>query len=166
MDTLKRTSILIFFILLSCKRPEYIHEDKSFYDIYLRKWNSSICPKKIVFEKYLKNTNFKKIIQSDSDFEIRGCDISEFEFNQRIFMPNSIYKGKIDYDIKIIVDDSIEYKVTDISNKIDTIHAGGHKFVIMNNIKSLVINGKKMENKNAPLNLEIQTNLGKIIKKK
>lgn len=80
-------------------------------------------------------------------------------------MPNTIHKGKINYDTKIIIDDSIEYKITEIFDKIDTLHVGGNKFVIMNNIKSLVINGKKMDNENAPLNLEIPTNIGKIIKK-
>lgn len=167
MDILKFTSICFFvFILTSCHENKYKKSDKSFQVIYFRKWNSIKCPTKIVFEKYIKNSDFKELIESNSDFDIEGCDSINSEFNQRIFKPNVSYIGKINYDIKIVIDDSIQYKITDIIDKTDTIYARGFAWVIMNNIQSLVVNGHKLDNKKAPLSIEIPTKLGKIIKKK
>lgn len=167
METLRFVSLSIFFILLNCKRLEYTKVDNSFYDIYLRKWNSSICPKKIVLEKYVKNSNFKILTSSYSDFKVLDCDSIHFKFNQRILRPNVAFIGSINYDIRLIIDDSIQYKITDVINKIDTVFSGGRPgdFIIMNNIKSLVINGHRLDNKNAPLSIEIPTKLGKVIKK-
>ncbi|OXG09018.1 hypothetical protein BC749_103175 [Flavobacterium araucananum] len=169
MDILKFTSICFFvFILTSCHENKYKKSDKSFQGIYLREWNSLICPKKIVFEKYIKNSNFKKMIESDSNFDIKGCERTESKFNQRILKPNVSYTGQINYDIKLIIDDSLVYKITDIKDGIDTVlgHSGPRKWIIMNNIKSLVINGHKLDNKKAALNIDIPTKLGKVIKKK
>jgi hypothetical protein len=36
----------------------------------------------------------------------------------------------------------------------------------MNNIKSLVVNGQKLDNTKASLNIDIPTKIGKVIKKK
>lgn len=168
MDTLKCISLLMFIILLNCKRVEYTKVDKSFYDIYLREWNSSICPKKIVFARYVKNSNFKNLINQYSDFEVKDCDSIHLKFNQRILRPNVVLVGSINYDIRLIIDDSIYYNITNIVNEIDTVFSGGRPgdFTIMNNIKSLVVNGYKLNNKNAPLSIEIPTKLGKVIKKK
>ncbi|MXO05631.1 hypothetical protein [Flavobacterium sp. HBTb2-11-1] len=168
MDTSKYFSILLIFVFFNCKRVEYIKEDKSFYDIYLRGWKSSVCPKKIVFEKYVKNSNFKNFIGSYSDFEIGDCDSINKELNQRIISPNKAFLGSINYDIRLIINDSLEYKITMIDNKVDTVFSGGRQgdFIIMNNIKSFEINGNKLDNKNAPLSIEIPTNLGLILKKK
>jgi hypothetical protein len=161
----KCLSISLFFIFLNCRRVEYAKEDKSFYDIYLRGWKSSVCPKKIVLEKYKKNSNFKNLIDSYSDFEIGDCDSIYTESNQRILSPNKAFLGSINFDIRLIIDDSLEYKITMIDNKIDTVFSGGRPgdFIIMNNIKSLVVNGHKLDNKNAPLNIEIPANIGLVI---
>jgi hypothetical protein len=166
MDILKYTKLLILtFFFISCHKTTYKKSNESFYQIYFRNWNSSVCPKKMIFEIYKKNSKFEKLIKRDSDFEISGCDSSESRFNQRIFTPNVAYIGEMNYDIKLIVDDSIEYKITQIESKIDTVYARGHAFVIMNNIKSLDINGHKLDNKNAPLSIEIPTKIGLVIKK-
>jgi hypothetical protein len=165
MDILKYTKLLFLsFFFISCHKTTYKNSNESFYQIYFRNWNSSVCPKKMIFEIYKKDSNFEKLIKSDSDFEISGCDKSESKFNQRIFTPNVARIGEINYDIKLIVDDSIEYKITEIQSKIDTVYARGHAFVIMNNIKSLVVNGYKLDNKNAPLSIGIPTNTGLVIK--
>lgn len=167
MGTLKYISLSICFLLLNCKRIEYTKQDNSFYAIYFKNWNSTACPKKIIFERYLINTNFNSLIDRNSDFEIKGCDEAAVKFNQRIVTPNVSYKGRINCDIKLIIDDSLEYKITEISNKIDTLFSGGRPgdFIIMNNIKTLVINGHKVDNTKAPLNIAIPTEIGKIIKK-
>ncbi|MCV9930833.1 hypothetical protein OIU80_00930 [Flavobacterium sp. LS1R47] len=104
---------------------------------------------------------------SYSDFEVMDCDSIHFESNQRILRPNIEFVGPINYDIRLIIDDSIQYRITDVVNKIDTVFSGGRPgdFIIMNNIKSLVVNGHKLDNKNASLSIEIPTKIGKIIKK-
>lgn len=84
-----------------------------------------------------------------------------------MFIPIVPYSGHINYDIKLIVDDSLEYKITNIQDKLDTISgkSGRGKWIVMNNIKSLVINGHRIDNTKTPLNFDIPTKLGKIIKK-
>jgi hypothetical protein len=107
MGTLRFISVISFFYLFtSCN--EYYKNDYSFDGIYLREWNSSVCPKKIVLEKYIKESNFKKLIQKDSSFNIEGCDGTKSKFNQKIFTPFNLYSGQINYDIKLIIDDSLE----------------------------------------------------------
>ncbi|OMQ13185.1 hypothetical protein [[Flexibacter] sp. ATCC 35103] len=142
--------------------------DESFHSIYMRDWKTSVCPKKVVLEKYMKNTDFKKLLSSDSDFDIRNCDSIYASLNQRIISPNVTYIGQINYDIKLVIDDSLVYRITDIKDGIDTVsgRSGPGKWIIMNNIKSLVINGHKLDNSKTPLSFNIPTKLGKVIKKK
>ncbi|WDF57746.1 hypothetical protein PQ462_13565 [Flavobacterium sp. KACC 22758] len=121
MITLRYFSlILIFHLLISCN--EYIDNDYSFQGIYLKEWNSSICPKKIVYEEYEKNTNFQKILDSHSNFEIRDCENEMQKYNQRLFTPDSLYKGKINYDISIQLKSKPTfhhlYVVYDVNNKV------------------------------------------------
>ncbi|KQB37108.1 MULTISPECIES: hypothetical protein [Flavobacterium] len=168
MDTLRYIiSISFIFLFTNCYKTEYRKSDESFQGIYLRQWNSSICPQKIIFEKYVKNSNFKNIIERDSNFEIRGCELTESQFNQRILKPNVSYISQINYDIKLIIDDSIVYKITDIKDGIDTVsvNSGPGTWMIMNNIKSLVVNGQKLDNTKAALNIDIPTKLGKVMKR-
>jgi hypothetical protein len=162
------SSLLVFiFLTTGCYIDKYTEYKESFFSIYLKEWNSTICPKKIAFEKYVKNSNFKELIESNSDFEIKGCEKTESEFNQRIFTPNTFYIGEINYDIKLIIDDSLEFKITNIQNKLDTVaeKAGPKKWIIMNNINSLIVNGYELDNTKTPLNIWIPTKLGKIIRK-
>ncbi|OMQ13184.1 hypothetical protein [[Flexibacter] sp. ATCC 35103] len=177
MDTLKFISaIVISFFLINCRQITYEKSDESFYYIVLEKWNSSKCPKKIVYERYVKNSNFKNKIKSDSDFTI-NCDDESANNNQRIIFPNKNYIGKVDYDIRLIIDDSIEYKITEIQSKIDTVFLGGRPgdYTIMNSIKSLNINEHQLDNSivkqsviHIPrkVSIYIPTKIGKIIKKK
>ncbi|MGN7808709.1 hypothetical protein [Flavobacterium sp. 22076] len=167
MDTLKHFKIFFLLILSSCVKTEYTKIDNSFTDIHLKEWNSSTCPRKIIFERYKKNTSFTTLIDSNKKFDIKGCDSIYYKFNQRVFTSKLNYVGSINYDIKIIIDDSLEYRITDIQDKLDTISgsSGPGKWIIMNNIKSLVINGKKLDNTKKPLSFNVPTNLGKIIKK-
>lgn len=156
------------FLFISCNnKSEYSKDDSSFYGIYLKEWNSLLCPKKILFEKYEKNSSFKIIIRGDTRFNIEGCENEVKEINQRIFTPIVSYTGKIDYDIKLIIDDSLEFKITSIDNKIDTVFSGGRPgdFIIMNNISSFIVNGYKVDNSKTPLNIEIPTKTGKVLKK-
>jgi hypothetical protein len=167
MDTLKYTKIFFLLILSSCVKIEYKKIDNSFTDIHFKEWNSLLCPKKIILQRYEKNTLFKTLIDSNKDFEIKGCDSINYKFNQRVFTPKFNYLGSINYDIKLIIDDSLEYRITDVQDKLDTISgsSGPGKLIIMNNIKSLVVNGKKLDNTKTPLSFNIPTNLGKIIKR-
>lgn len=166
MITLRYFSlILIFQLLISCN--EYIDIDYSLQGIYLKEWNSSICPKKIVYEKYEKNTNFQKILDSHSNFEIRDCENEMQKYNQRLFIPDSLYKGKINYDIRIVIDDSLEYNITDVKTRKDTtkyVFTLGRKYYIDNIIYSMIINGHQYNNESMN-NITIITKLGKIIKK-
>lgn len=168
MDILKCISLLsISILLISCKKNTYKKSNESFQVICLKNWESDICPKKVVLERYNKKTYFKELIDKNSDFEIEDCEPLYASLKQRTINPNVPYLGKINYDIRLIIDDSLEYKITEIQNKVDTVFAGGKgNFVIMNNIKSFVVNGHKLDNKNAPLSIEIPTKLGKTIKKK
>jgi hypothetical protein len=168
MGTLKFISLEGFiFLFASCYKTEYKQSDESFHGIYLLEWNSTVCPKKIVLEKYVKKSNFKKLIESDSNFDVEGCEKTASKFNQRILTPDVSYKGQINYDIKLIIDDSIVYNLTDIKDGIDTlsVRSGLGKFLIMNNIKSIVVNGHKLDNTKAPFNIDIPTKLGKVMKK-
>lgn len=165
--------ILLSCLLFSCK--EYHNDDNSFYSIYLEGWNSSICPKKIVFEKYLKNSNFKKLIESNSSFDI-DCYIKYDKFNKKIVTHKSIEKrelipnfkniDKINYDIRLVIDDSLEYKITNIENRSDTIiktFTVGRKYYVGNVISSIIVNGHKLNIDSR--SFEIPTKLGRIIKK-
>lgn len=167
MDTSKFISLLSLFLFLCCKNVTYTKKDDSFYAIHLIEWNSSVCPKKIVYEQYVKNSNFKKINKSYSKFNVSNCEDIYKSNNQRVLKPILPFKGQIDYDIKLIIDDSIEYKITFIENKIDTIFYGGRPgdFTIMNNITSFTVNGHKVDNSRTPLNIFIPSKTGKIIKK-
>lgn len=175
MGTLKYFSLIsLSFLLLSCKRISYEKSDESFCFIVLDKWNSSVCPKKVVFERYIKNSNFKNKISSDSDFVINCGDELH---NQRIIFPSKKqFVGKINYDIRLIIDDSLEYKIIDIQNKIDTVFLGGRPgdLTIMNSVKSLIINNHRLDNSNnisgvfnVPIKASvfIPTKWGKSIKK-
>jgi hypothetical protein len=86
---------------------------------------------------------------------------------QNFIQKNIEFVGPINYNIRLIIDDSIQYRITDVVNKIDTVFSGDRPgdFIIMNNIKSLVVNGHKLDNENVPLSIEIPTKIGKIIKK-
>lgn len=178
MDTLKYISLagLICFFT-SCYRDEYIKNEESFFSIYLKEWNSTICPEKIVFEKYEKNSNFKNLIDRNSDFDINSNCLPKYDksnkkvpistYNDQIVLtPYIFFTGEINYDIKLTINDSLEYKIIAIQDEIDTIaDRGRKKWIIMNNIKSLVVNGHKLDNTKAPLNIDIPTKIGKIIKK-
>lgn len=167
MGILRYISLIFFFLFISCNKNEYLKDDSSFYGIYLKEWNSSLCPKKVLFEKYEKNSNFKKIIKVDTSFNIEGCESRVKEINQRIFTPIVPYTGKIDYDVKLIIDDSLEFRITSINNKIDTVFSGGHPgdFIIMNNISSFIVNGHNVDNSKAPLNIEIPTKMATVLKR-
>ncbi|TDW51756.1 hypothetical protein EV144_101433 [Flavobacterium sp. 270] len=173
MDTLKYISLIVLLIFINCKRITYTKDNSSFDNIILRDWNSSICPKKIIYERYVKNSNFKKLIKTDSIFDTRDCEEGYKTFNQRVLIPyilgteQRFITGKIDYDVRLVLDDSLEFKITFINNKIDTVFSGGRPgdLIIMNNIKSLIVNGYKLDNTKSPLNIDIPTKLGKIIKK-
>jgi hypothetical protein len=89
----------LFVLFTCCYRDEYTKHEDSFFSIYLREWNSPICPKKIVFEEYLKNSNFKNLVKSNSDFDIDGCEKTKSQFNQRILRPNGSIIGQVNYDI-------------------------------------------------------------------
>lgn len=179
MGILKYFSLLGFiFLCASCYKDQYTKYEDSFFSIYLREWKSTVCPKKIIYEKYVRNTNFKKLLNSNSGFDINSnCHpkydklnriVSRSTYNdQMILTPYTPYIGKINYDIRLVIDDSIEFKITYIQNKTDTISEkmGPRRWAIMNNISSLVINGYKLDNTKAPFNIDIPTKLGRIIKK-
>lgn len=167
MGTSKYISFFLFVVFSNCISAEYKKVDDSFSDIHIKEWNSSICPKKVLFERYIKNSNFKKLIDSNTDFEIGGCKKIESGFNQRVFTPIIPYEGHINYDIRLIIDDSLEFKITNIQDKLDTISgkSGPGKWLVMNNIKSLIINGHKLDNTKTPLSFNIPTKIGKVIKK-
>ncbi|OXG09017.1 hypothetical protein BC749_103176 [Flavobacterium araucananum] len=177
MGTLRYISLIgIICFFTSCYGDEYKKYEDSFFSINLREWNSVVCPKKIVYEKYEKNSNFKKLINSNSDFDTNiNCLPKYDKLNKKIptspyndqmtLTPYISYIGQINYDIKLTINDSLEYKITDIQDEIDTIaDRGRKKWIIMNNIKSFVVNGHQLDNKNAPLSIEIPTKLGKVIK--
>ncbi|MBE8724251.1 hypothetical protein [Flavobacterium hungaricum] len=168
MGILKYISLFSFFIFLGCKNITYTSINDSFYGIYLKDWNSSLCPKKAVYQRYVKGSNFKEMIISNSDFDIGDCEDIYKSTNQRIFTPKKSYNGIIDYDIRFIINDSLEYKITSIDNNIDTIFSGGRPgdFIIMNNIKSFIVNGHKVDNSETPLNIFIPTKFGKVLNKK
>lgn len=80
------------------------------------------------FEKYEKKSNFKNLIDSTSGFDINiNCLPKYDKFNniiptspyndQMILTPYVPYNGKINYDIKLVIDDSLVYKITDITYK-------------------------------------------------
>ena len=62
---------------------------------------------------------------------------------------------------------AFEFKITSINNKIDTDFSGGcpEDFIIMNNILSFIVNGYKVDNSKASLNIEIPTKTGQVLKK-
>lgn len=179
MGMLKYISLLgCVCLFTSCYKDRYTKHEESFFSIYFREWNSSICPKKIVFEKYLKDSNFKVLIDHNSDFNINSNCLPKYDkFNkkvptstyndQMVLTPYIPYEGEINYDIRLVIDDSLEYKITNIQNKLDTVPelTGPKKWTIMNNVKALIVNGHKLDNRKAPLNIDIPTKLGKIIKK-
>lgn len=175
MDTLKFISIVfISFLFIGCNNNEYYDDNNAFHSIYLLEWNSSICPKKIIFKKYNKNSNFKTLIETSTDFEIQ-CYTQYDKFNNKIttpnstklreFIPNFKNNDKINYDVKLIIDDSLEYKITNIENIKDTIvktFTLARKYFISNTIKSITVNGHKMNNDSR--SLEIPSSLGRKIK--
>ncbi|WP_316633027.1 hypothetical protein [uncultured Flavobacterium sp.] len=176
MDTLKCFSLIcLCFLVTSCN--EYFNEDYSFQGIYLKKWKSSICPKKVILEKYVKKSNFKELIDSSSDFDINSNCLPKYDknnrqvktstYNEQLYIsPYIIYKGKINYDIRLIIDDSLEYKITNIESKRDTtlyVFTLGRKYYIDNSIYKMTVNGNKLKNESATL--EIPTEFGRIIKK-
>ncbi|MDA6070063.1 hypothetical protein NJT12_10580 [Flavobacterium sp. AC] len=162
MGTLKYFSYLSFILLfISCN--EYNDERHSFNTILLQQWNFSNCPKKIIFEKYLKNSNFKNIIEKDSSFNIICDSINK----QIIISPYEPYIDKINYDIKLIIDDDIEYEIKDIKSKLDTSFYSfsvGRKYYINYSIYSMTVNGNKSIQNN-DVNIVISANDGTIKKK-
>lgn len=74
----------MFCLFGSCSNKKYKKSEESFQGIYLREWNSFSCPRKIVFEKYQKDSNFKVLLETNSGFEIKGCEKTAVKLNQRI----------------------------------------------------------------------------------
>jgi hypothetical protein len=159
--------------MFSCN--EYHNNDNSFYSINLLDWNSSICPKKIVFEKYAKHSNFQDLIESDSNFDI-NCYIKYNNLNKEIItadskekrelIPNFKNINQINYDIRLVVDDSLEYMITSIENRSDTIiksFTSSRKFYVGNVISTMIVNGNKINNNSRSIN--IPTKIAKFIKK-
>lgn len=174
MATLKylRLSVLV---LLFYNCDEYNNNDDSFSGIYLNDWNSSVCPKKIIFEKYVKKSNFKSLIECSSDFDIE-CNIKYDKFNNKIITPKSkedrlltpyvSYKGIINYDVRLVINDSLEFKITDIKTKKHTnvrSFSISKKHYTSNILNSIVVNGYKLNNDSR--DFLIPTKLGKVIKK-
>ncbi|MCV9930832.1 hypothetical protein OIU80_00925 [Flavobacterium sp. LS1R47] len=154
----------MFIILLFTSCDEYYNENYSFNTILVREWNSPICPEKIVLEKYTKNSNFIDLTGKDPDFNIICDSINK----QIILSPYFPYINKINYDIRLIINDSLEYKITDIKSKLDTTHYTftlGRKYYINNRIYSMMINGHKSDNKHADTNIIIPSEQGHALKK-
>lgn len=165
--------LFVSCLLSSCK--EYHNSDVAFYSIYLNEWNSPICCQKVVFEKYIKNSNFKRLIEKDSNFDIQ-CYVKYDKFNKAIInteskekrelIPNFKNFNETNYDIRLIIDDSLEYKIINIKNISDTIiktFTLTKKYYINNIIESMNVNGNKINNDSR--SFEIPTKLGKKIKK-
>lgn len=177
MGTMRCVKVLfIFFFVISCN--EYINYDDSFGSILIKDWNFSRCPKEITFEIYEKNSNLKKVIDTIFDIDIYNDNchpkynkfnkiIKTSTYNKQILLSSyTRYKGQINYDMRLIIDDSIEYKITDIKTKIDTTFKAfsiGRKYYINNSIYSMKVNNQKVENESA--DIVLLAKLGKIIKK-
>jgi hypothetical protein len=116
------------------------------------------------------------MIDSSSDFDLNSNCLAKYNkhnervktstYNEQLILSPFInYKGKINYDIRLIIDDSIEYKITDIESKRDTTHRTftlGRKYYIDNKICKMNVNGHKLHNDSG--SFEISATISKIIK--
>ncbi|KQO22827.1 hypothetical protein ASF10_10730 [Flavobacterium sp. Leaf82] len=148
---LKYSSILL--MITSCNKYE---EDTKIYDfIAIKNWETKIADNekglininiKSKLFYYEKNTNFKKLTKIDSIFEVTreldsGTEKNPTKSYSLIITPKFENDKSINDDMILLLNDSIEYRFTNVCFIKDTVKRPtfiGYKFTIRYNLKATV----------------------------
>lgn len=139
MNILKYTKYFVGFLFLFSSCNEYI-EDKEIYSHFsIKNWTTkgNVTAK---LYRYEKGTNFKKIISIDSLFEITYDTKNHY----LAVSPEFVNEKPIYDDMVLLINDSIEYKFTDVYFIKDTLKLAnplgflGRKIIVRYNLKATV----------------------------
>lgn len=136
MVTLKYISffLILIFLIFSCNKYE---EDKKIYQlITIDNWKSKENVVARIYH-YKKQTNFLKVISIDSLFEITNDSLGHY----LTIIPEFENDMPINDDMILLLNDSIEYRFTNVSFIKDTVKRPtfiGYKFTIRYNLKATV----------------------------
>ncbi|MCV9931950.1 hypothetical protein OIU80_06615 [Flavobacterium sp. LS1R47] len=151
----------IFLLLSSCNTYE---EDEQIYDfICIKNWETNIKANakgilssnvKAKLYYYDKNTSFKKIITADSLFEVtkeidNGTERSPIPSYALIITPKFVNNKPINDDMILLLNDTIEYKFTNVYFIKDSLKLSnplgflGRKIIVRYSLKATV-NGKNI----------------------
>ncbi|WP_346881324.1 hypothetical protein [uncultured Algibacter sp.] len=149
MDTLKCYNLLLFFcvILVSCKRDRYYISNEPFDNISIRNWKSNAEPVKIVLEEFEANSNFNQRINVNSNFKINLDTLR----NRLRLTPVSKKEGKIETDLKLTINDTLVFEISNIKTSSDTIKRTfnlGRTFHVYNALDTINVNGNLVYGKN------------------
>lgn len=139
--------VCFFIIILGCDNDRYTYSNESFQNIIISNWESNKKPYKIVLEKYKLNTNFNQKIDEVTNFET----IIDTSLNEIFISPLKKKMGKVDTDLKLTINDTLIYEISNIKSSKDTVFRKfgiSRTFHVYNAIDTLNINGKIMIKKN------------------
>lgn len=140
---------LCFF--LSCDK--YYNSQESFDRILLKK-NTDIYIKKVELFKYKKNTSFNILESRGLEFEIFNDTIN----NELYLNPKFDNQGVINSDLLLLINDSLEIRISDIKTIRDTVVKSftlSKRFYIENKIYSFKLNHQTIINDDYSISLSL-----------
>ncbi len=153
-----------FVTTISCGRDKYIISNDSFSSFFFSDWKISNKPKKIVLESYKANSKFNLKQETIRDFEV----FLDSSTNRLIITPKPIKQGKLNVDLKLIIDDSLVYQISDIKSSKDTLIRSfgvSRKLNVFNAINEFNVNGEVYISKgNGSSYIMLSSKTGKIKK--
>lgn len=149
---MKRLLLLtVILIMISC--TSYEATDTAFESIVISGTGKPFVINKAEMLKYKKGTNYKTLEFKSSDFEIVQSEINK----ETYLTPNFDNEGVVTSDIKLIVNDSVEFKLSDIVIVRDTMvrtFTLSKRYYISNMIKSFRLNGEHVNNDDYQINIK------------
>lgn len=164
MVILKCPKFLVLIGVLSvigCNSEEYIVTDYAFDSFILENWKFSTKPDHIALEKIDKDG---KLIKNEKliTFETTIDTVRNVVF----IVPTPNLKGKVNFDMKLILNDSMVFNIKNIKSSRDTLvrrFSMSKKVYVYNSIDTVMVNGRQQKGGTADIYLSLD--VAKIIKK-
>jgi len=157
MDILKCTNLrlyILFILVVFSSCNDFEKSDAAFEDIILTNDKENVTVIKASMVKYKKGSDFGVSESGKLDFTIIKDTIN----NEIYLTPNFDNKGVLTSDARILINDSLEYKISDVVTVKDTMtksFSGSKKQLVSNKIKSFKSNGRQIVNDGLSIKLKI-----------
>lgn len=143
--------VTVTLVMISC--TSYKATNTAFESIVISGTGKPFVIKKAEMLKYKKGTNYKTLEFKSSDFEIVQSKINK----ETYLTPMFDNEGAVTSDIKLIVNDSVEFKISDIVTVRDTMvrtFTLSKRYYISNIIKSFKLNSEHVDNDDYRINIK------------